>query len=937
MRELVCAMECPESETSACQEARRANGVRVIAESVESMCKNLTQHSAVCAGLAVRALYVVVANRDQGAGRNVEAAVAKGLTSSLLAYLHWANAHLLGYQSVHSAVCLLLAIIDDDLGHAREVAAGGGASLCLDLMPGVGGKRDALCRLLCLVFEEGADANSSKNRAFVNAELRRGTPQRIVACVLEMQNESNEAKNEKGLANLYAALNVVSDSERGMDALLATELWASIADNACRPRSCTLLDVAVIMMTAKMLMRDEALAPGLFYCLQGYCDRVIALCQENPEDKRLQVASVSIFKVLAQARVKLVHECGALSDAQEPWVTEGRVVPFVRSVMQRQDLGEASSSVMLALLRQLYHLHGRKWAVGADGGIAELLALLHTQNPAQDLLSAICALFALTRNSYQNKLRFFELGGVRTVLDLCEQNKVHNDTVKVVCEILQVMIMNNRVRRKFVQQDGLRFANEAFRQVGATWGPVTLVLKLLCMSTFPRVPQIIECGLFRTIVEACERRDLTPENAFGLLVFLQWVCAHPASAKHAEQLRVRQTALGVLRRFSDDKNVVDTTILLNCSMYVIEPKAFTEQEFGELVLRPNVDRFNWPVVSRGLKLARLVATHEVRNTARDYLWLEVMARLAKLASCGTWLHDMWYPVLVLAAELVGKHVDERALKHVRIVVAAFSEQSDDEPLMSNRLGLFHKLQAWVLEREERERARERLAEEMFASLMLEERADQQPARPVAKKNKRGKRRQQSAAGPALTDARADAASEAGLVLDGCGEEQPPRSVAKTKKRGKRRQQPAAGPPSTSAQTAVLLSPRHGIDAAADASEAAIMQHHKQEKDAKQGRKTPVPSAHPQTQLGELLALKHEAPVLVAPAAGVGANFTGAKPSTPPSADMECVVCMEHVKTHALVPCYHMCVCAGCAEYVVEKLGTCPLCSASAARAQRVWV
>ena len=86
MRELVCAMECPESETSACQEARRANGVRVIAESVQSMCKNLTQHSAVCAGLVVRALYVVVANRDQGAGRNVEAAVATGLTSSLLAF-----------------------------------------------------------------------------------------------------------------------------------------------------------------------------------------------------------------------------------------------------------------------------------------------------------------------------------------------------------------------------------------------------------------------------------------------------------------------------------------------------------------------------------------------------------------------------------------------------------------------------------------------------------------------------------------------------------------------------------------------------------------------------------------------------------------------------------------------------------------------------------
>ena len=844
MRELVCAMESPESETLAWQEARRANGVRVLVQSVESMCQNLTEHSGMCAGLAVRALYVVVASRDPGAGRNVQPAVATSLRSSLLAFMHWANAHSLGYQSVHSAVCLLLAIIDDDLSHAREVAAGGGASLCLDLMPGAGGKRDALCRLLCLVFGEGADVNSSKNRAFVNAELRRGTPQRMVEWVLEMQRKSHGAKNEKALANLYAALNVVGDSERGMDALLATELWGSIAENACRPRSCTLLDVAVIMMTAKMLMRDEALASGLFYCLHEYSDRVVALCQQHPEDKRLQVASVSIFKIVAQARVKIMHESGPAPAALEPWVTQGNVVAFVRKAMQRQDLGEASSSVMLALLRQLYHLHGRKWAVGADGAIAELLALLQKQNPAHDLLSAICALFALTRNTYQNKLRFVELGGVRTLLDLCEQNKVHNDTVKVVCEILQVMIMDNRVRRKFVGEGGLRFVNEAFLQVGATWGPVTLVLKLLCMSTFPRVPQMIECGLLRTTVEVCERRYLTPENAFGLLVFLQWVCAHPASAKHAERLRVRQTALGLLRRFSDDKNVVDTTILLHCSMYAMQPWAITAQDFGELVLRPNADPRNWRAVSRGLKFARLVAAHEAPSMARDYMWLDVMAKLAKLASAGNWLHDMWYPVLVLAAELVDKHVDERALKHVRVVVAAFSEQSDDEPLMSNRLRLLHQLQASVLECEERERARERLAEEMFATLMLDEDKLEQPAR----------------------------------------------TAGKARKRGKRWQQAAASATSTSAQTVVLASPREGTGAS-------------------------VLSVREKVQPGELAAPKPQAP----------------------GADMECVVCMEHVKTHAMVPCYHMCVCSGCAEKVVNELGTCPLCNASAARAQRVWV
>jgi len=860
MRELVRAMESPESKTLACQEAQRANGVRVLAQSVESMCKNPTEHSVMCAGLAVRALYVMVASGDLGAGHNVEPAVAASLRSSLLAYMHWTNGHSLEYRSVQSAVCLLLAIIDDDLAHAREIAAGGGASLCLDLMSGVGGKRDALCRLLCLVFEEGAYANWSKKKAFVNAELRRGTPQRIVAWVLEMQRElhagKNKARNEKNLANMYAALNVVGDMERGIDALLATELWASIAENACGPRSCTLLGVAVTMMTAKMLMRDEALASGLFRCLHAYSDRVVALCQEHPQNKQLQVASVSIFKKVAQARVKIMHESVPAPAAPEPWVTKGSVVAFVRSTMQRQDLGEGSSSVMLALLRQLYHLHGRKWAVGADGGIAELLALVQKQNPAHDLLSAMCALFALTRNTYQNKLRFLELGGVRTVLDLCEQNKVHNDTVKVVCEILQVVIMDNGVRRKFFVEGGLRFVNEAFRQVGATWGPVTLVLKLLCMSTFPRVPQMLECGLLRTIVDVCERRDLTPENAFGLLVSLQWVCAHPASVKHAERLRVRQTALGLLRRFSDDKNVVDTTILVLCSMYAMQPWAITPQDFGEMVLRPNEGPCNCRAVFGGLRLARLVAKHEAPSKARDNLWLEVAAKLAKLASSGTCLHDMWYPVLVLAAELVGKHVDERALTHVRVVVDAFSKQSDDEPLLSNRLRLFNQLQAWVLECEERQLARERLAEEMFATLMLDEGKIEQSARTAGKAKI----------------------------------EQYARTAGKAKKRGKRRQQAAASGTSNSAQTPVLASPRQGTDA-------------------------PVLSVREKVQPGELAAPAPEAP---------GAN-------------MECVVCMEHVKTHALVPCYHMCVCSGCAEKVVNKLGTCPMCNASVTQAQRVWV
>jgi rRNA maturation endonuclease Nob1 len=41
---------------------------------------------------------------------------------------------------------------------------------------------------------------------------------------------------------------------------------------------------------------------------------------------------------------------------------------------------------------------------------------------------------------------------------------------------------------------------------------------------------------------------------------------------------------------------------------------------------------------------------------------------------------------------------------------------------------------------------------------------------------------------------------------------------------------------------------------------------------------------------------------------------------------ECVVCLNTKSTHAIVPCMHMCLCAGCASiYEKKKLKACPKC------------
>jgi hypothetical protein len=54
----------------------------------------------------------------------------------------------------------------------------------------------------------------------------------------------------------------------------------------------------------------------------------------------------------------------------------------------------------------------------------------------------------------------------------------------------------------------------------------------------------------------------------------------------------------------------------------------------------------------------------------------------------------------------------------------------------------------------------------------------------------------------------------------------------------------------------------------------------------------------------------------------------APPATPNpgTEETQCVVCMDAPKDHLIVPCGHMCVCAGCAEQLTKtRTPTCPVC------------
>ncbi len=46
----------------------------------------------------------------------------------------------------------------------------------------------------------------------------------------------------------------------------------------------------------------------------------------------------------------------------------------------------------------------------------------------------------------------------------------------------------------------------------------------------------------------------------------------------------------------------------------------------------------------------------------------------------------------------------------------------------------------------------------------------------------------------------------------------------------------------------------------------------------------------------------------------------------------CCICLAHSRDHAVVPCFHMCVCAICAA----RIQRCPLCRGPAERIQRIY-
>ena len=55
------------------------------------------------------------------------------------------------------------------------------------------------------------------------------------------------------------------------------------------------------------------------------------------------------------------------------------------------------------------------------------------------------------------------------------------------------------------------------------------------------------------------------------------------------------------------------------------------------------------------------------------------------------------------------------------------------------------------------------------------------------------------------------------------------------------------------------------------------------------------------------------------------------------AQSECCVCLDEAKSHAFVPCGHLCVCAGCAESIMSSLKKeCPSCRGPAAHVVKIF-
>jgi len=58
--------------------------------------------------------------------------------------------------------------------------------------------------------------------------------------------------------------------------------------------------------------------------------------------------------------------------------------------------------------------------------------------------------------------------------------------------------------------------------------------------------------------------------------------------------------------------------------------------------------------------------------------------------------------------------------------------------------------------------------------------------------------------------------------------------------------------------------------------------------------------------------------------------------TSPGEDGVCVVCMSSRKSHAFLPCGHMCVCGPCGQSVVRSGGTCPVCRGASSQVTQIF-
>ena len=77
-----------------------------------------------------------------------------------------------------------------------------------------------------------------------------------------------------------------------------------------------------------------------------------------------------------------------------------------------------------------------------------------------------------------------------------------------------------------------------------------------------------------------------------------------------------------------------------------------------------------------------------------------------------------------------------------------------------------------------------------------------------------------------------------------------------------------------------------------------------------------------------------------PSAGVAAAAAGNAPPGMVEEElclMLCVVCMDMPRSHLFVPCGHRCVCAACAQVVLEGVGECPMCRTQATQAVKVFM